>query len=145
MNLYDDIQEDVKDIYEGADEATVPILITSPPIEVRGIPANTEFGTLDPEDVDNHIRAFMTDHYTQYNPDTGNPQEALNASITLTLKTLLDKGIIPDTSEPDIKDWKVAWLDPTGGQRRDFLVIRKHPSRSLSIMTIILGEIDITE
>lgn len=138
MSLYDIVNEDAKDILEGADGYTVPVLFTSPP------PDNIEFGTLDPDDTENVIRGFMGDHYTQYDPDTGTPQEGLNSKISLTLKTLLDKGIIASAIEPVLKNWKVAWLDPVNGSRRDFLVDRIHPSRTLGHIVIILGEIEIT-
>ena len=142
MGLLDDISEDVRDIYEDSDEATVPILITSPPEVIREIPKNTEFGTLDPLDVDNQIHAYITDHYTQYDPETGVPQEGLSASLSITLKTLLDLGIIDSTSEPALKDFKFAWLDPTGGQRRDFLLRRIHPTRTFGYVVVILGEFE---
>lgn len=143
MSLFKTAGDDAKEILEGKDGFTVPILITSPPVELPGIPKNTEFGTLDPDDFDNQIRAFIGDHYTQYDPDLGAPQAALNAKCTLTIKTLLDKGILTSAPDPDLKNWKFSWLDPTSDERRDFLVDRIHPTRSLSHIVIILGEINI--
>jgi hypothetical protein len=143
MGLLDTARDDAEHILEGDDGFTVPVLITSPPEQRGAIAPNTEFGTLDTQDVDNQIRAFMGDHFTQYDPDQGAPQAALNAKLTLTLKTLLDKGIITDTVEINLTEWKIAWLDPTSGARRDFMVTRIHPSRSLFHIVIILGEIDI--
>ena len=142
MSLIDDAIVDAKGIIEDKEGVTLPILFTSPPED--GLhPANTEFGTLDPEDEDNIIRGWPGDHYTQYNPDTGDPQEGLNAKLTITLKTLLDKGIIDSVDEPDFTHWKIAWLDPTAGTRRDFMVDRIHPTRTLGYIVIILGEINI--
>lgn len=144
MSLFDAARDDAKDILEDKDGFTVPVLFTSPPEETNGIPANTEFGTLVPDDYDNQIRAFVGDHYTQLNPDIGVPQAGLNAKATLTLKTLLDQGIISSASDPYLENFKVSWLDVTSAERRDFLVIEILPTRSLSHIVILLGEIDIT-
>lgn len=138
MSLFDTAKDDAQDILEDKEGFSVPVLFTSPP------PDNTEFGTLDPEDLDNQIRAFPGDHYTQYNPETGVPQAALNSKATLTIKTLLNEGIIDSAINPNFENWKIAWLDITSGVRRDFLINRIHPTLSLFHIVLILGEIEIT-
>lgn len=137
-SLYDDYAQDTQDILDDPEGFTVAALIITPP------PGSTTFGTLDPEDLDNQIRGFMGDHYTQYDPESQNPQEGLNAKITFSLKTLLEKNVITDTIDLDFENYKIAWLDPVSGNQRDFLVDRIHPTRSLSHIVLILGEIDIT-
>lgn len=136
MSLYDDSGEDVVDILTDPEGFTVSALIT--------LPDDTVFGTLDPEDLDNQIRGFMIDHYTQHDFESGEPQEGLHASISIALKTLLDKGVIADTVDLNFENVKIAWLDPVNGNRRDFLVDRIHPTRSLGHVPFILGEIEIT-
>ena len=139
MSLFDSLGEDVRLLLEGEDSYTVPVLFESPP------PANTQFGTLDPQDTQNHIRAFIKDHYTQIDLETGAPQEGLSASLSITLKTLLDKGIIDDVADPDLKNWKVSWMDITDPtKQRDFLINRIHPTRTLTHIVLMLGEIEIT-
>ena len=143
VSLIDDALEDNIDILEDNEGAVTPILITSPPEETRGIPANTEFGTLDPDDLANRINAFTGDHHTQYTPDIGAPQAGLNSKASITLKTLLDKGIIEKTADPDLVNFQVAWLDPVSGQRRDFLITNIFPTRSLFHIVLILSELEI--
>lgn len=136
MSLLHDSVRDTRDIIESPTGVTNPILFTSPP------PDNTEFGTLDPDDEPNIIRGWPKDHYTQLDPDTGIPQAGLNASVSISLKTLLDEGIIDDIETPDLVDWKIAWLDPTNDTRRDFLVNKIIPTNSLGYVVIILGEFE---
>ena len=145
MSLLDDAIADAKDIIEGAEGVTLPILFTSPPEPDLLWPPNTEFGTLDPDDEENIIRGWPGDHYTQYDPDTGIPQAGLNVKLTITLKTLLDKGIITTVEKPNLNHWKISWLDPTSAERRDFMVDRIHPTRSLGHIVFILGEIKLPE
>jgi len=145
MSLYDTARDDNENILGDPEGYTVPVILTSPPIEVNGIPANTVFGTLDPLDYDNQIRAFVSDHHTQVNLETGVPQEGLNAKATLSLKTLFDKGIIADISTPGFKNWKISWLDITDpSTQRDFLIDIPIPTRSLTHVVLLLGEIEIT-
>lgn len=132
-NLLDEALDDAKDIVEDADGYTAPILITSPD--------GVEYGTLDPLDVANHINAWIGDHYTQYDADAGMPQAALNSKVTITLETLLELGVITTVIEPDLVKWEWAWLDPTSNERRNFSTDRIHPTRSLGVCVIILGEL----
>lgn len=135
-SLYEDASEDAVDILGDSEGFTVSVLIT--------LKDNTEFGTLDPEDLENQIRGFMGDHYTQHDFESGEPQAGLNSKIACALKTLLDKGVITDTVDLNFEDVKMSWLDPVSGNQRDFLVDRIHPSRSLGHIVFILGEIEIT-
>ena len=135
MSLLDEALGDAKDIVEHPDGYTALILITSP----EGV----VYGTLDPLDVANHIYGWIGDHYTQYDADAGMPQPALNAKVTITLETLLEQGITGTVIKPDLVNWQWAWLDPTSGERRDFKTDRIHPTRSLGVCVIILGELDI--
>ena len=138
MSLYDIAKEDAEDILGDPEGFTVSVLITTPP------PAETTFGTLDPEDLVNQIRGFMGDHYTQLDLESGVPQAGLNAKITISLKTLSDKNVITDTVDFNFTDYKLSWLDPVKGNQRDFLVNRVHPTRSLAHIVFVLGEIEIT-
>jgi len=137
MSLYDRARGDAKNILENPDGFSVPALIVSPP------PGNIEYGTLDPDDTDNHIRAFIKDHFTQHDPETGIPQAGINVNATFHLQTLLDKGVITDTSEIKLKDYKISWLAPTGGTRRDFKIEFTMPTRTLGHVVFILGELEI--
>ena len=138
MSLYDIARDDAEEILGDPEGYTVAALITTPP------PAEVVYGTLDPEDLDNQIRGFMGDHYTQIDPESGVPQEGLNLKITFSLKTLLEKGVISSTVDLDFKNYKIAWLDPASDERRDFLVNSIQPTRSLAHIVLVLGEIDIT-
>ncbi len=138
MSLFDDANDDAEDILGDPEGFTVSALITTPP------PDEIVFGTLNPLDLENQIRGFMKDHYTQLDLESGVPQAGLNASIDIALKTLLSFGVITDTVDLNFTDYKFAWLDPVSGNQRDFLVDRIHPSRSLGHIVFIFGEIDIT-
>lgn len=136
MSLYDTANEDAEDILGDSEGFSVPVLITDR--------TDVTYGTLDPQDLINQIRGFMGDHYTQLDLESGIPQAGLNAKVTISLKTLLDKGVIADTVNLDFTDYKFFWLDPVSGNQRDFLVNRIHPTRSLGHIIFILGEIEIT-
>ena len=136
MSLFDIARDDAKDILGDPDGFTVATLITTP--------ADIVFGTLDPEDLDNQIRGFPGDHFTQYDAESMAPQAGLNAKITYSLKTLLDEGVIADTVELDFVNYQIAWLDPTSGNRRDFRVDSILPTRSLTHIVLILGDLEIT-
>ena len=86
MSLYETANEDAESILGDSEGFTVSVLITDR--------AGVEFGTLDPEDLDNQIRGFMGDHYTQLDLESGIPQEGLNAKVAISFKTLLDKAVI---------------------------------------------------
>lgn len=135
MSLFDTARDDAEDILGDPDGFTVATLITTP--------ADVTFGTLDPQDLDNQIRGFPGDHFTQYDPESMAPQAGLNAKITYSLKTLLDEGVITDTVELDFVDYQIAWLDPTSGNRRDFRIDRILPTRSLTHIVLILGDLEI--
>ena len=144
MGLFEDAARDNQQILGDVNGATVPVIFTSPPVETDGIPANTVFGTLDPDDFDNQIRSFVADHYTQIDPTSGIPQAGLNAHSTVNLKTLLENGIITDVTAPNFQDWKISWLDITDPtKQRDFLIDKILPTRSLTHVVFILGEINI--
>ena len=138
MSLLGDAIKDSQSIFESPDSASIPILFISAP------PAAIEYGTLDPEDVDNHILGWPGDHFTQVDPDQGNPQAGLNAKVTLNLKTLLNAGIIDNVAVMDFDDWQVSWLDVSSGLQRDFLVDKILPTRTLGQLVILLGELKIT-
>lgn len=138
MSLYEDVKADSEEILGDSEGFTVSVLITTPP------PAEVTFGTLDPQDLENQIRGFMGDHYTQLDLESGLPQAGLNSKIAISLKTLLDKNVIADTVDFNFTNYKLAWLDPVSGNQRDFLVNRIHPSRSLAHIVFVLGEIEIT-
>ena len=145
MGLFEAAAKDNQEILGDVNGATVPIIFTSPPEETNGIPANTVYGTLDPDDFDNQIRSFITDHYTQIDPTSGIPQEGLNAHSAVNLKTLFDAGIVTDVVTPDFQNWKISWLDITDPtKQRDFLIDKILPTRSLTHVVFILGEIKIT-
>lgn len=137
MSLFDSAIDDAREIIEDVDGFSVPALIISPP------PENTEYGTLDPLNTDNIIRAFIGDHFTQHDPDQGIPQAGVNAKASFHLKTLLDKGVITEVSDIKLKNWKISWLDPASGARRDFKIEFTLPTKTLGHVVFILGELEI--